>query len=85
MRGGVALQSALPKILTSRCISLIDLCNHVATASLSAREGLRQEALNRAIAAASFGYAPSKAGLPNGLPAAAGQALPRLQPITNCL
>jgi hypothetical protein len=49
------------------------MCSHVATARLSAREGLPQQALNRAIVAASLGYAPSKARLPNGSPAAAGK------------
>jgi hypothetical protein len=49
------------------------MCSHGATARLSAREGLPQQALNHAIVAASFGYAPSKARLPNGSPAAVGK------------
>ena len=50
-----------------------DEATRVAGPRLSAREGLPQQALNRAIVAASFGYAPSKARLPNGSPAAAGK------------
>jgi hypothetical protein len=49
-----------------------DEATRVGGARLSARVGLPQQALNRAIVAASFGYAPSKARLPNGSPAAAG-------------
>ena len=69
MPGRVALKSAPRKIL--RCRSWT--CAACRTARRSARDGLPQQALNRAIVAASLGYGPSKTRLPNRSPAAAGK------------